>query len=119
MADSIKKFHNLLEEVKQKKDHTPKGSLVAFVQFLKGMRNLIQNAPLSEREEIFQKFQEEQKEFEKAMHSLKIDQEKIKDPHQMEKIRKQIESDEFKDLVKQMSEELFSILKIMTEHQGG
>lgn len=118
MSDSIQKFHNLLEEVKRKKDHTPKGSLSAFVHFLIGLRKLIQNAPIGEREEIFLKFQEEQKEFEKVMHSLKMDHEKLKDPQQLEKVRAQIESDEFKNLVKQMSEELFAIVKIMTEHQG-
>ncbi len=115
MSDSMRKFQELIQDVKAQKEATPEGTLRVFVHFLKGMKEIIQEAPPLERETIFKEFQKEQKEFESAMKQLQVSQDKLKDPEEMEKLRKQLEGGEFRTLIKQMSEYLFEIVKIMSE----
>lgn len=115
MSESMEKFHILLETVKNHEDKTPHGTLKSFVHFLKEMKEIIKTSSPHEREKIFQEFQKQQKEFEHAMKSLHMDKSKMDDPKQMEKIKAQLESEEFKALIKQMSEHLFEIVKIMYE----
>lgn len=115
MSESHNKYLLLIKEVKKNQDKSPIGSLRVFVHFLKEMKKIVKEAPLADREKIFQEFYSEQKEFEQAMHGLKNNHEKMSDPAEREKIHAQVSSPEFQLLVKQMSEELMGIVKLMTE----
>ncbi len=115
MADSLKKFQHLIEAVKMNQDKTPEGTLKAFVHFLREMKGILKEASPQEREKIFLDFQSQQKDFEHAMKSLHLTEEKMKDPVEAQKIKSKIESEEFKELIKEMSDELFQIVKIMSE----
>ncbi|NBO23902.1 MAG: hypothetical protein EBU93_01475 [Chlamydiae bacterium] len=115
MSHSMDRFHKLLDGVKNQEDKSPKATLQTFVHFLKEMKDIIKHSPKEEREHIFKEFQKHQKEFESAMKGLHVDKSKLDDPKELEKIKSQLESEDFKALVKEMSEQLFEIVKIMYE----
>jgi hypothetical protein len=117
MSEPLRKFQELIDSTKHNPDRTPAGVLKAFVHFLSGLRHILTGCSKEEKEKLFILFQGQQKEFENEMKNIQLDREKLKDPEEMEKLKKQIEGEEFKGLIKKMSEELFEIVKIMAETQ--
>jgi hypothetical protein len=68
-----------------------------------------------EREKVFMEFQNHQKDFEESLKGFQLTPEQMKDPVLMDKLKHQLDSDEFKTLIKEMSETLFEVVKIMAE----
>lgn len=119
MDDSIHKFHQLMSALKEQQDKSPMGSLKSFVHFLKELKALIKSVSKEEREHVFKEFQKHQGELQSAMKGLQLDPSKLQNPEDAQRIREQVTSPEFQSLIKQMSEELFEIVKIVSDGKMG
>jgi len=115
MSRHIERFSKLISEAKKAEGKSPLEALKSFVHFLKEMKSILSECAQEEREKIFMEFQKHQKEFEHSLKSLQFTEEQMKDPEKMESIKHQLESGEFKVLIKEMSDTLFAIVKIMSE----
>jgi len=114
MSEGLKKFHTLLEEIKNRRDDDPIESLKAFTHFLKETKEILRHANKQEREKIFEEFQNNQPQLEEAMSSMNMKHPRFKDPQEIEKVKAQLEKDEYKLLIKEMSEDLFEIITILS-----
>jgi hypothetical protein len=115
MTNYLQKFNHLIVEAKKSQGQTPLEGLRSFVHFLKEMKKILLGCSQEEREKVFMEFQNHQKDFEESLKGFQLTPEQMKDPVLMDKLKHQLDSDEFKTLIKEMSETLFEVVKIMAE----